>query len=45
MAGFSEALEYLRARSDGHGHVKGGLFERLIKSFLETDNLYRERFE
>lgn len=35
--GFGRTLTHLRSISDGNGHTKGKLFERLVQSFLKTD--------
>ena len=42
---FGRVLEHLRSIADGNGHTKGKLFERLVRSFLKTDQLYSERFK
>ena len=43
--GFGDALKHLRSVADGNGHTKGKLFERLIRSFLKTDQIYVDKFE
>ena len=37
---FEHVLEYLRERAGDDGKTRGLLFEKLIKSFLQTDELY-----
>lgn len=44
-SGFSKALNHLRTIADGNGRTKGKLFEKLAKSFLETDRMYASRFD
>ena len=41
---FGQVLEHLRSVAKDDGTTKGKLFERLIQSFLQTDELYRDRF-
>ena len=41
---FGQVLEHLRRVASDDGITKGKLFERLIQSFLRTDELYRDRF-
>ena len=43
--GFNKMLEQLRQRADGDGHTKGKLFEKVVKSFLSVDPIYKDRFE
>ena len=43
-ATFGQVLEHLRGVANDDGNTKGNLFERLIQSFLQTDELYRDRF-
>ena len=43
-ASFGQVLEHLRSVARDDGTTKGKLFERLIQSFLRTDDLYRDRF-
>ena len=40
---FQQTLDYIRSRSDSEAR-KGRLFERLIKTFLQQDPLYGQRF-
>ena len=44
MASFGQVLEHLRSVARDDGTTKGKLFEKLIQSFLQTDELYRDRF-
>ena len=41
---FGQVLDHLRSVAKDDGTTKGKLFERLIQSFLQTDELYRDRF-
>ena len=41
---FGQVLEHLRSVAGDDGTTSGKLFERLIQSFLQTDELYRDRF-
>ena len=41
---FGQVLEHLRRVASDDGTTKGKLFEKLIQSFLRTDELYRDRF-
>ena len=41
---FGQVLDHLRSVAKDDGATKGRLFERLIRSFLRTDELYRDRF-
>jgi len=40
---FQDVLDYLRDRAI-NSREQGELFERIIKSYLKTDNIYRDRF-
>ena len=42
---FGQVLEHLRSVARDDGTTKGKLFEKLIQSFLQTDELYRDRFK
>ena len=41
---FGQVLDHLRSVAKDDGTTKGKLFEKLIQSFLQTDELYRDRF-
>ena len=43
MDGFQRALDHIRAIAESEAH-KGRLFERLMKTYLTKDPIYRERF-
>ena len=40
---FGQALRHLRSVANDNGTTKGKLFERLVKSFLQTDDIYTDR--
>ncbi len=42
--GFGKALAHLRSIAKENGKTKGDIFEKLVRSFLKTDNLYADRF-
>ena len=44
ITSFSQALKHLRSIANDDGTTKGKLFERLVKSFLQTDEIYMDRF-
>ncbi len=41
---FGKTLQHLRTICNDEGNTKGSLFEKLVRSFLKTDNLYADRF-
>ena len=44
ITSFGQALRHLRSVANDDGTTKGKLFERLVKSFLQTDEIYVDRF-
>ena len=41
---FGQVLKHLKRIAKKDGTTQGKLFERLVKSFLQTDELYKDRF-
>ena len=44
ITSFGQALKHLRSVANDDGTTKGKLFEKLVKSFLQTDEIYMDRF-
>lgn len=44
ITSFGQALKHLRSIANDDGTTKGKLFEKLVKSFLQTDEIYMDRF-
>ena len=44
ITSFGQALRHLRSVANDDGTTKGKLFEKLVKSFLQTDEIYMDRF-